>query len=87
LLRFHPNFHKYPADVNYGHWPDVIRKSLKKAGYTEKDLDMVILTQVRLADIEQTMENLGLPLEKTHWIMHKYGLQVLLALSWHWKMP
>ncbi len=73
LLRFHPNFHKYPADVNYGHWPDVIRKSLKKAGYTENDLDMVILTQVRLADIEQTMENLGLPLEKTHWVMHKYG--------------
>jgi 3-oxoacyl-[acyl-carrier-protein] synthase-3 len=73
LLRFHPNFHKYPADVNFGNWPKVIEKSVKKAGYEVKDLDMVILTQVRLADIQETMKRLGLPLEKTHWIMHKYG--------------
>jgi 3-oxoacyl-[acyl-carrier-protein] synthase-3 len=73
LLRFHPNFHKYPPDVNYGKWPEVIKKALKKAGYKTKDLDMVILTQVRLSDIEKTMERLDLPLKKTHWIMHKYG--------------
>ena len=73
LLRFHPNFHKYPPDVNYANWPEVIKKTVKKAGYKVKDLDMVILTQVRLTDIQETMKRLELPLEKTHWIMHKYG--------------
>ncbi len=73
LLRFHPNFHKYPPDVNYANWPEVIKKSLKKAGFGVNDLDMVILTQVRLSDIQETMNRLGLPLEKTHWIMNKYG--------------
>ncbi|MGB9695512.1 MAG: 3-oxoacyl-ACP synthase III family protein [Caldisericaceae bacterium] len=73
LLRFHPNFHKYPPDVNFANWPKVIEKSVKKAGFEIKDLDMVILTQVRLSDIKETMNRLGLPLEKTHWIMDKYG--------------
>lgn len=73
LLRFHPNFHKYPADVNYGNWPNVIRKSLAKTQYKVEDLDMVIFTQVRLVDIQKSMENLGLPMEKTHYIMDKYG--------------
>jgi len=73
LLRFHPNFHKYPEDVNYGNWPNVIRKSLTKTEYKVEDLDMVIFTQVRLIDIQKSMEALGLPMEKTHYIMHKYG--------------
>ncbi|HEY9093701.1 MAG TPA: ketoacyl-ACP synthase III [Candidatus Cryosericum sp.] len=72
-LRFHPNFHKYPADVNTGNWPRVIRKSVDKTGHKVEDLDMIILTQVRLSDIQGTMEALGLPLTKTHWIMDKYG--------------
>lgn len=73
LLRFHPNFHKYPPDVNYGNWPNVIKKSLAKTDYKVEDLDMVIFTQVRLIDIQKSMEALGLPMEKTHTIMQKYG--------------
>jgi 3-oxoacyl-[acyl-carrier-protein] synthase-3 len=73
LLRFHPNFHKYPPDVNYGNWPKVIKKSLAKTDYKVEDLDMVIFTQVRLIDIQKSMEALGLPMEKTHTIMQKYG--------------
>ncbi|MFU2158338.1 3-oxoacyl-ACP synthase III family protein [Caldisericum sp. AR60] len=73
LLRFHPNFHKYPPDVNYGNWPNVIKKTLAKTNYKVEDLDMVIFTQVRLIDIQKSMEALGLPMEKTHTIMQKYG--------------
>ena len=73
LLRFHPNLHKYPPDVNYSRWPGLIKKLVHKAGYEIKDLDMVILTQVRLTDIQETMKRLELPLEKTHWIMDKFG--------------
>jgi len=73
LLRFHPNFHKYPPDVNYANWPNLVKKACKKAGIDVKDLNMVLFTQVRLSDIEEAMNRLGLPLTKTHWIMDKFG--------------
>jgi len=73
LLRFHPNFHKYPPDVNYSRWPELVKKVVHKAGYEVKDLDMVLFTQVRLIDIQESMKRLELPLEKTHWIMDKFG--------------
>jgi 3-oxoacyl-[acyl-carrier-protein] synthase-3 len=72
-LRFHPSGHRYPPDVNPTHWADLIGKVVKKAGHSIEDLDMVLLTQVRLEDIKDTMKRLGLPLEKTHWIMNKFG--------------
>ena len=34
---------------------------------------MAIFTQVRLPSIKLVMEDLGLPLEKTHWIMEDWG--------------
>ena len=73
LLRFHPNFHKYPPDVNYANWPNLVKKACKKAGISVEDLNMVLFTQVRLSDIEETMKRLELPLTRTHWIMDKFG--------------
>ncbi|NIA10926.1 MAG: ketoacyl-ACP synthase III [Nitrospiraceae bacterium] len=73
LLRFHPNLHKYPPDINYSRWPVLVKKVAKKAGYTVDDLNMVLFTQVRLIDIEKSMEGLNLPMEKTHYIMDKFG--------------
>lgn len=72
-LRFHESGHKYPADVNETHWPNLIRETVKKAGYEVEDLDMVLITQVNLSSIKKVMEELGLPLDKTDWIMDKYG--------------
>jgi len=34
---------------------------------------MIIFTQVRLKSIHLVMETLGLPIEKAHWIMDKWG--------------
>jgi 3-oxoacyl-[acyl-carrier-protein] synthase-3 len=73
LLRFHPHFHKYPPDINYSRWPELVKKVVQKGGYEVKDLDMVLFTQVRLIDIQESMKRLELPLEKTHWIMDKFG--------------
>lgn len=72
-LRFHESGHRYPADINETRWPVLIRETLKKAGYEVDDLDMVLMTQVNLSSITKVMHELGLPLNKTHWIMDKYG--------------
>jgi len=72
-LRFHESGHRYPADINFSHWPQLIRDTVKKAGYRVEDLDMILMTQVNVNTIKDVMKELGLPLTKTHWIMDKYG--------------
>jgi 3-oxoacyl-[acyl-carrier-protein] synthase-3 len=72
-LRFHESGHRYPADINFAHWPQLIKDTVKKAGYTVEDLDMILMTQVNVNTIKDVMKELGLPLTKTHWIMDKYG--------------
>jgi len=72
-LRFHESGHRYPADINFAHWPQLIGDTLKKAGYTVEDLDMILMTQVNVNTIKDVMKELGLPLTKTHWIMDKFG--------------
>lgn len=72
-LRFHESGHRYPADINFAHWPQLIRDTVQKAGYRVEDLDMILMTQVNVNTIKDVMKELGLPLTKTHWIMDKYG--------------
>jgi 3-oxoacyl-[acyl-carrier-protein] synthase-3 len=38
-----------------------------------KDVDFVIFTQVNINSIKLVMEDLGLPIERAHWIMDKWG--------------
>ena len=64
---------KYPPDVNHEGWPKVVRHLAARGGFQPDDIDMAIFTQVRLASIKVVMEDLGLPLEKTHWIMEDWG--------------
>ncbi len=88
-LRFHESGHRYPANINEVHWPNLIRETVHKVGYGVEDLDMILITQVNLSSIKKVMGDLGLPLTKTHWIMDKYGYTgsacVFLALYDIWK--
>lgn len=72
-LRFHESGHRYPAEINYVHWPKLIKDTAKKAGYSPDDFDLILMTQVNLNTIKDVMKELGLPLTKTHWIMDKFG--------------
>ena len=45
----------------------------EKGKFDLNDLDLVIFTQVRLNTIQLVMDTLGLPMEKAHWIMDKWG--------------
>jgi 3-oxoacyl-[acyl-carrier-protein] synthase-3 len=63
----------FPAEVNNEGWPKRIREAAANGGFEIEDIDFVIFTQVRLNSIKIVMEDLGLPIEKAHWIMDKWG--------------
>ncbi len=66
-------FERYPPEINNEGWPRLVRKVAKNGGFNVKDIDFVIFTQVRRPTIELVMADLGLPMEKTHTIMEKWG--------------
>jgi 3-oxoacyl-[acyl-carrier-protein] synthase-3 len=64
---------RYPPEVNHEGWPRLARRVAEEGGFQLADIDMIIFTQVRKPSIELVMEDLGLPMEKTHTIMEKWG--------------
>jgi 3-oxoacyl-[acyl-carrier-protein] synthase-3 len=64
---------KYPAEINDIGWPAVVNRLAEINGFAVKDIDHVIFTQVRKRTIDKAMVNLGLPNEKAHTIMDKWG--------------
>lgn len=63
----------FPPEVNNEGWPKRIREVAENGNFAIEEIDFVIFTQVRLNSIKLVMEEVGLPLEKAHWIMHKWG--------------
>jgi 3-oxoacyl-[acyl-carrier-protein] synthase-3 len=64
---------RYPPDVNHENWPIIARTLAERGGFALQEIDQIIFTQVRLPSIKLVMEDLGLPLSKTHWIMEEWG--------------
>lgn len=64
---------KYPPEVNIIGWPKIVNEVVAKAGMTLDDVDMFLWTQVNLSTIRIVMQEMQIPEEKTHTIMHKWG--------------
>ncbi len=64
---------KFPRTFNTEYWPRLIQGALAKAGLTVEDVSLFLFTQLNLRTIERMMEILGQPMEKTHWVMDKWG--------------
>jgi 3-oxoacyl-[acyl-carrier-protein] synthase-3 len=64
---------KFPKTFNTEHWPKLIQGALEKAGLTLDQVDLFLFTQLNLRTIEAMMELLEQPIEKTHWVMDKWG--------------
>ena len=64
---------KFPATFNSDNWPSLVEDVLEKAGLTVDDVDFFLFTQLNVNTIKETMRLLEQPLEKTHWIMDKWG--------------
>ncbi len=66
-------YDRYPPEINNEGWPQVVRDVAKNGGFAVSDIDFLIFTQVRKPTIELVMNDLQLPMEKTHTVMEKWG--------------
>ena len=64
---------KFPKTFNTEYWPKLMQGALDKAGLTFDDVDHYFFTQLNLRTIEYMMDLLKQPIEKTHWVMDKWG--------------
>jgi 3-oxoacyl-[acyl-carrier-protein] synthase-3 len=64
---------KFPKTFNTEYWPKLMEGALKKVGLGYDDVDHYFFTQLNLRTIEFMMDLLKQPIEKTHWIMNKWG--------------
>jgi 3-oxoacyl-[acyl-carrier-protein] synthase-3 len=64
---------KFPPEVNIEGWQKIIHEVLAKANLTLDDVNLFLFTQVNLSTIKIVMENLNLPMQRTHTIMQKWG--------------
>jgi 3-oxoacyl-[acyl-carrier-protein] synthase-3 len=64
---------KFPKTFNTEYWPKLMQGALDKVGLSFDDVDHYFFTQLNLRTIEYMMKLLRQPIEKTHWVMHKWG--------------
>lgn len=64
---------RYPPEINHEGWPRLVRRLARDLGFAVPDIDFIVFTQVRKPSIELVMQDLGLPMEKTHTVMEQCG--------------
>ena len=64
---------RLPGDRNVKLWPPLVHHLLAKAGWTLDQVDHFLFTQINRSVIQQVMEILGVPMEKTTCVMDRYG--------------
>ncbi|MFQ5437000.1 MAG: 3-oxoacyl-ACP synthase III family protein [Anaerolineae bacterium] len=65
---------RFPPTFNSDQWPLLVRQTVAKAGLTSVDeVDFFLFTQLNVNTIKEVMQRLKQPLEKTHWVMDKWG--------------
>ena len=64
---------KFPKTFNTEYWPKLMQGALDKGGLTFNDVDQYYFTQLNLRTIEYMMDLIKQPIEKTHWVMDKWG--------------
>jgi 3-oxoacyl-[acyl-carrier-protein] synthase-3 len=64
---------KFPRTFNTEYWPQLVQGALDKAGLTFDDVHLYLFTQLNLRTIEKMMDILHQPIDKTHWVMDKWG--------------
>ena len=64
---------RFPKTFNTEYWPRLMQGALDKGGLTFDEVDQYYFTQLNLRTIEYMMDLLKQPIEKTHWVMDKWG--------------
>ncbi|MGE3262704.1 MAG: 3-oxoacyl-ACP synthase III family protein [Bacteriovoracia bacterium] len=64
---------KIPLETNSTHWPRLVRLMLDRTNKKIEDVKLFFLTQINIGTIEETMNILEQPQEKSYNIMDRYG--------------
>lgn len=64
---------KFPPEVNINGWQTIVAELLNRANLTQDEIKLFLWTQVNLATIKIVMEQMNLPISRTHTVMHKWG--------------
>jgi 3-oxoacyl-[acyl-carrier-protein] synthase III len=64
---------RYPPEINHEGWPRLVRRLADQGGFGLGEVDLFVFTQVRRGSIELVMDDLGVPMERTHMIMGEQG--------------
>ncbi|MBI1889078.1 MAG: ketoacyl-ACP synthase III [Burkholderiales bacterium] len=64
---------RYPPEINDEGWPKLFHRLARENNFTAADVDQIIFTQVRKPTIELAAQNCGVPIEKCHMVMDKWG--------------
>jgi len=64
---------KFPKEINPTTWTRMIRETVTDAGYSVTDIARVFFTQININSIRETLDMLGLPFERTHCVMDRFG--------------
>ncbi len=64
---------KFPKELNPTTWTRMVQEVVAEAGCTVEDVSMAFFTQININSIRETMDNMGLPYDKTHTVMDRYG--------------
>lgn len=64
---------KIPLETNTTHWPRLTKIILDRMDAKVEDVKRFFITQINIGLINETMDSLGVPRERSHNIMDKYG--------------
>jgi 3-oxoacyl-[acyl-carrier-protein] synthase-3 len=64
---------RYPPEVNDQGWPTLVRRLAAENGFALDEVDLALFTQVRKTTIHTVLDELGMPREKGHTVMEKWG--------------
>lgn len=70
LLKF---VKKFPKTLNPEMWEKLIRSMARRLNVSPQDVDHYFITQININSIYQLMDALGVPRERAHVIMDRYG--------------
>jgi 3-oxoacyl-[acyl-carrier-protein] synthase-3 len=78
LLRFAK---KIPLETNATYWPKLIREVAAAIDIPVSAIDMFFFTQININSINQTLDTLGIPHDRSHNVMNKYGYTGSAAIA------
>lgn len=64
---------KFPKEINPVTWERMVREVVADAGAELAEVDQIFFTQININSIRETLDRLGLPMEKTHCVMDRFG--------------